>query len=54
MGIPSQAASNGIIYTTYAVFLVFGLAVGIRFARSKSDFLASLRTQTGAHWAVVR
>ncbi|KAF4564662.1 hypothetical protein EYR40_010829 [Pleurotus pulmonarius] len=46
MGVPSEHASNAIIYTTYSVFLLFGLAVGIKFARSKSDFLASLRTQS--------
>ncbi|KAJ8517914.1 hypothetical protein ONZ45_g4941 [Pleurotus djamor] len=46
MGVPSEPASNAIIYTTYSVFLVFGLAVGVKFARSKSDFLASLRTQS--------
>lgn len=46
MGLPSEPASNGIIYTTYALFLVFGLAVGWRFRKSKGDYLSALRTQT--------
>jgi D-alanyl-D-alanine carboxypeptidase len=48
MGQPSQPASNGIIYTTYAVFLIFGLAVAWTLRhQTKGEYLASLRTQKG-------
>jgi hypothetical protein len=47
MGYPSAAASNAVIYTTYSLFLVFGLWVGWRFSKTKGDFLSSLRTQSG-------
>jgi hypothetical protein len=54
MAPPSERASNAVIYTTYAVFLCFGLYVSWRFSKTKGDFLSSLRTQTGEcfAWAV--
>ncbi|KAL2410961.1 hypothetical protein ABEF95_001832 [Exophiala dermatitidis] len=48
MGQPSEPASNAIIYTTYAGFLIFGLAVAWTLRhQTKGEYLASLRTQKG-------
>ncbi|ETI27192.1 hypothetical protein G647_09875 [Cladophialophora carrionii CBS 160.54] len=48
MGLPSQQASNAVIYTTYAAFLVFGLAIAWTLRhQSKGEYLATLRTQKG-------
>ncbi|KAJ8102159.1 hypothetical protein POJ06DRAFT_248953 [Lipomyces tetrasporus] len=44
MAIPSTQASNASIYTTYGVFLVFGLVVAWRFSNRK-EFLAAIRSQ---------
>ncbi|KIX08032.1 uncharacterized protein Z518_02687 [Rhinocladiella mackenziei CBS 650.93] len=48
MGQPSQPASNAIIYTTYSLFLVFGLFVAWTLRhQTKGEYLATLRTQKG-------
>ncbi|KAG9187865.1 hypothetical protein G6011_05736 [Alternaria panax] len=48
MGIPSQPASNAIIYLTLAAFLVLGCYVAWRLRhQSKSEWLSSNRTQKG-------
>ncbi|KAL6253394.1 hypothetical protein RBB50_001118 [Rhinocladiella similis] len=48
MGQPSQQASNAIIYTIYAAFLVFGLFIAWTLRhQTKGEYLASLRTQKG-------
>ncbi|PUU82692.1 hypothetical protein B9Z19DRAFT_1074274 [Tuber borchii] len=61
MGMPPQPVSNGLIYTTYAIFLppyrcrtdiiqtrIIGVALAWRFrGQSKLEFLHSNRTQTG-------
>ncbi|KAK9492706.1 hypothetical protein V1508DRAFT_432705 [Lipomyces doorenjongii] len=44
MAIPSTQASNACIYTTYGVFLVFGLLVAWKFSNRK-EFLAAIRSQ---------
>ncbi|WYZ45597.1 hypothetical protein EsH8_VIII_000913 [Colletotrichum jinshuiense] len=47
MGQPSAAASNAIIYVTYALFLVTGTAIAWKFRnQSKGEFLSGNRTQT--------
>ncbi|KAI1311254.1 hypothetical protein F5Y03DRAFT_343966 [Xylaria venustula] len=46
MGQPSFAASNAIIYVTYGVFLIVGVALALRMRnQSKSDFLNGNRSQ---------
>ncbi|KIV95892.1 hypothetical protein PV10_03493 [Exophiala mesophila] len=48
MAPPSQPASNGIIYTTYAVFLMAGLYIAWTLRKqTKGEYLATLRTQKG-------
>ncbi|KAF2741363.1 hypothetical protein EJ04DRAFT_530418 [Polyplosphaeria fusca] len=48
MGIPSTQASNAIIYTTYAAFLVTGCYIAWRLRhQSKTEWLSSNRTQRG-------
>jgi len=42
----SNTTSNAVIYTTYVAFFVFGLFASWKWARSKADFIASLRTQS--------
>ncbi|KAK9333153.1 hypothetical protein V1520DRAFT_271044 [Lipomyces starkeyi] len=44
MAIPSTQISNACIYTTYGVFLVFGLLVAWKFSNRK-EFLAAIRSQ---------
>ncbi|KAK9376869.1 uncharacterized protein V1513DRAFT_429694 [Lipomyces chichibuensis] len=44
MAIPSTLASNACIYTTYGVFLVFGLLVAWKFSNRK-EFLAAIKSQ---------
>ncbi|CUS14488.1 unnamed protein product [Tuber aestivum] len=47
MGMPPQSASNGLIYTTYAIFLIIGLSLAWRYrGQSKLEFIHSNRTQT--------
>ncbi|KPI34934.1 uncharacterized protein AB675_3856 [Cyphellophora attinorum] len=48
MGMPSAPASNAIIYTTYALFLCFGLAVAWKLRKqSKGEWLSANGTQKG-------
>ncbi|KAF3930227.1 hypothetical protein ABW20_dc0104135 [Dactylellina cionopaga] len=48
MGQPSTQASNAIIYLTYGLFLIMGLAFAWKFRnQSKAQFLSSNRTQRG-------
>ncbi|EXJ61635.1 hypothetical protein A1O7_02064 [Cladophialophora yegresii CBS 114405] len=48
MGLPSQQASNAVIYTTYAAFLAFGLFIAWTLRhQTKGEYLATLRTQKG-------
>ncbi|EPS36831.1 hypothetical protein H072_9647 [Dactylellina haptotyla CBS 200.50] len=48
MGLPSTQASNAIIYLTYGLFLIMGLAFAWKFRnQSKAQFLSSNRTQRG-------
>ncbi|RYN31106.1 hypothetical protein AA0121_g4205 [Alternaria tenuissima] len=48
MGIPSQPASNAIIYLTLGAFLVLGCYVAWRLRhQSKTEWLSSNRTQKG-------
>ncbi|KAK9240892.1 hypothetical protein V1525DRAFT_336132 [Lipomyces kononenkoae] len=44
MGIPSNQAANACMFTTYGLFLVFGLVVAWKFS-NKKEFLASIRSQ---------
>ncbi|KAK9370201.1 hypothetical protein V1509DRAFT_330234 [Lipomyces kononenkoae] len=44
MGIPSPQASNACMFTTYGVFLVFGLLVAWRYS-NKKEFLAAIKSQ---------
>ncbi|EFQ29554.1 hypothetical protein LY76DRAFT_523431 [Colletotrichum caudatum] len=47
MGQPSAAASNAVIYVTYALFLITGTAIAWKFRnQSKGEFLSGNRTQT--------
>ncbi|KAH4213234.1 hypothetical protein HBI95_024490 [Parastagonospora nodorum] len=53
MGIPSQPASNAIIYLTLGAFLVVGCYIAFRLRnQSKLDWLASNRTQKGVPLAL--
>jgi hypothetical protein len=48
MAKPSNEASNAIIYTTFAVFLIIGTLFAWRLRNQpKGDFLSGNRTQTG-------
>ncbi|CZT20056.1 uncharacterized protein RCC_05913 [Ramularia collo-cygni] len=48
MGIPSEQASNALLYCTYAAFLVFGLFIAWRLrGQSAGEWLSANRTQTG-------
>ncbi|KAG9247408.1 hypothetical protein BJ878DRAFT_492830 [Calycina marina] len=47
MGQPSTQASNAVMYTTYALFLVFGCYVAWKLRhQSKGEYLSANRTQT--------
>ncbi|KXS97675.1 hypothetical protein AC579_8070 [Pseudocercospora musae] len=50
MGQPSRAASNALIYYSYAAFLVFGLFIAWRLrGQSAGEWLSANRTQKGIH-----
>lgn len=48
MGMPSTQASNAVIYVTYGLFLLVGVAIAWTLRKqSKTDYLSSNRTQKG-------
>lgn len=53
MGVPSQPASNAIIYLTLGAFLVLGCYIAWRLRnQSKLEWLSSNRTQKGVPLAL--